>query len=75
MWREASSGTSEGSGAVDDNGTSGIITDTSYTLKVNATGNYSIKVTLFNAAGSSIASKPITFTANNDLCKEYSCVV
>ena len=52
MWREASSGTSEG--------TSGRLTDTSYTInQLKMATKYTITVTVSNTAGST-DSQPIT---------------
>ena len=57
MWREASSGTSEG--------TSGSLTDTSYTIdQLESTTIYTITVTVSNTAGST-DSHPITSKGQN----------
>ena len=57
MWREASSGTSEG--------TSGSLTDTSYTIdQLKSNTIYTITVTVSNTAGST-DSQPITSNQSN----------
>ena len=57
MWREASSGTSEG--------TSGSLTDTSYTIdQLESTTIYNITVTVSNTAGST-DSQPVIISTSN----------
>ena len=57
MWREASSGTSEG--------TSGSLTGTSYTIdQLESTTDYTITVTVSNTAGST-DSQPIIISTSN----------
>ena len=57
MWREASSGTSEG--------TSGSLTDTSYTIdQLESNTDYTITVTVSNTAGST-DSQPIIISTSN----------
>ena len=68
IWEEAvteteSSG-ANGSGA-NDGGTSGLISDTSYSILFTTSGDYSIIVTLLNAAGSSSPSQPLIFRVTN----------
>ena len=50
----------------DKSETSGIITETSYTILFNTSGNYSIRVTLINDAGRSMKSEPLIFSVTND---------
>ena len=58
MWREASSGTSEG--------TSGSLTDTSYTIdQLESTTIYTITVTVSNTAGSTDSQPVIISTSNS----------
>ena len=57
MWREASSGTSEG--------TSGSLTDTSYTIdQLESNTDYNVTVTVSNTAGST-DSQPIIISTSN----------
>ena len=57
MWREASSGTSEG--------TSGSLTDTSYTIdQLESTTDYNVTVTVSNTAGST-DSQPVIISTSN----------
>ena len=61
--------TSNGDDFVPDKSeTSGIITETSYTILFNTSGNFSIRVTLINDAGKSMKSEPLTFSVT----KEYN---
>ena len=68
IWEEAATETessgANGSGA-NDGGTSGLISDTSYTILFTTSGDYSITVTLLNAAGSSSPSQPLIFEVTN----------
>ena len=58
MWREASSGTSEG--------TSGSLTDTSYTIdQLESTTIYTITVTVSNTAGTTDSQPVIISTSNS----------
>ena len=58
MWKEASSGTSEG--------TSGTLTDTSYTIdQLESTTIYNITVTVSNTAGSTDSQPVIISTSNS----------
>ena len=67
MWRVFSSGGGSGSSADDEgSGTSGNITSTSYTIQELESGtNYSITVTVANAAGSTV-SHPILITTSEE---------
>ena len=60
MWREASSGTSEG--------TSGSLTDTSYTIdQLESTTSYNITVTVSNTAGTTDSQPVIIPTSNHNI--------
>ena len=67
MWREASSGTSEG--------TSGSLTDTSYTIdQLESNTIYTITVTVSNTAGSTDSQPVIISTSNSHYIVYYVLV-